>query len=118
MLIVGELINTSRSKIREAAEVRDILAICDVARKQEEAGASYLDINCGTFVEKECEIMKWLVKTVRPVVSLPLCIDSPNPEALRVGLELCGDKPMINSTTFETPVSMTLFRWQLSSEQS
>ncbi|AFV03044.1 MULTISPECIES: methyltetrahydrofolate--corrinoid methyltransferase [unclassified Dehalobacter] len=103
MLIVGELINTSRSKIREAAEVRDILAICDVARKQEEAGASYLDINCGTFVEKECEIMKWLVKTVRPVVSLPLCIDSPNPEALRVGLELCGDKPMINSTTFETP---------------
>lgn len=33
---------------------------------------------------------------------MPLCIDSPNPEAIKVGLELCNKKPMINSISAET----------------
>lgn len=33
---------------------------------------------------------------------MPLCIDSPNPEGIKVGLELCNKKPMINSISAET----------------
>lgn len=102
MFVVGELINTSRKAIREAVEKRDAGYIQKIAKAQEESGAHYLDINCGTMVGEEVEIMEWLVKLVQEVTQLPLCIDSPSPEVLAAGLELVKARnPMINSITAE-----------------
>lgn len=104
MLLIGELINTSRKAIREAVEARNSEYIQRVAKEQEEAGAHYLDINCGNMVGQEIEIMKWLVETVQQVTAMPLCIDSPDAAALKTGLSLLkpGYKPMINSISAET----------------
>ena len=103
MLIVGELINTSRKAIKEAVEKKDAGYIKDIARKQAEAGAHYIDVNCGTLVHNEPEVMAWLVGLVREAVDLPLCIDSPNPAALEAGLELAAERgqPMVNSISAE-----------------
>ncbi|HHX50989.1 MAG TPA: methyltetrahydrofolate cobalamin methyltransferase [Clostridia bacterium] len=102
MLIVGELINTSRKAIKPAVEERDGVFIQDIAQKQVEAGAHYVDVNCGTMVFNEPETMAWLVETVQAGVSAPLCLDSPNPQALEVGLSLVKNgQPMINSITAE-----------------
>lgn len=102
MLIVGELINTSRKAIQPAVETRDAEFIQAVAKKQAEAGADYIDVNCGTQVFDEVEVMEWLVSTIQEVVDKPLCIDSPNPLALAKGLELAKTaKPMVNSITAE-----------------
>lgn len=102
MLIVGELINTSRKAIREAVEARDAEYIQKIALAEAEAGADYLDVNCGTMVFNEVETMEWLVNTVQAVVDKPLCIDSPNPKALAMGLSLAKyGQPMINSITAE-----------------
>ena len=77
MLIVGELINTSRKAIKEAVEAKDAAYIQKIAREQADAGADYIDINCGTQFGKEIETMEWLVETVTEVVQdKPLCIDS------------------------------------------
>jgi 5-methyltetrahydrofolate--homocysteine methyltransferase len=103
VLIVGELINSSRNRVREAVDAKDSDAICGIAVAQEKAGASCLDINCGTLMEKEKETMEWIIKTIQPVVTIPFCLDSPDPQVLRAGLEICGANAMINSTTFETP---------------
>lgn len=102
MLIVGELINTSRKAIKPAVENRDAAFIQDLAKKQVAAGANYVDVNCGTMVFNEEETMAWLVETVQAAVSAPLCLDSPNAKALEVGLSLIkGGQPMINSITAE-----------------
>ncbi len=103
MLIIGELINTSRKAIREAVEARNAGYIQEVARQQADAGADYLDVNCGNMVGQELEIMQWLVETIQQAVDTPLCIDSPDEGALRVGLSLLkpGYKPMINSISAE-----------------
>ncbi|MCL6479028.1 MAG: methyltetrahydrofolate cobalamin methyltransferase [Peptococcaceae bacterium] len=102
MLVVGELINTSRKAIREAVEKRDAGYIQKVARLQAEGGAHYLDINCGTMVNEEVPIMEWLVNTVQEVSSLPLCIDSPSADALEAGLRLVkAPLPLINSISAE-----------------
>lgn len=104
MLIIGELINTSRKLIREAVEKKDGEYIKQIAKAQEEAGATYIDVNCGTCIETEVETMEWLVDNILKVTSLPLCIDSPNPLALQAGLKKAANgKSMINSITFETP---------------
>ena len=102
MLIVGELINTSRKAIKPAVETRDAAFIKDMAQKQVDAGAGYVDVNCGTMVFNEEETMAWLVETVQSQVSAPLCLDSPNPKALEAGLSLVKNgQPMINSITAE-----------------
>ena len=102
MLVIGELINTSRKAIREAVEKRDGKAIQEVARQQVEAGAHYLDVNCGTMIGEEIECMQWLVNTIQEVTDSPLCIDSPDEAALLAGLRLVKTaKPMINSITAE-----------------
>lgn len=102
MLIVGELINTSRKPIKPAVENRDAAFIKELAQRQVDAGADYVDVNCGTMVFNEEETMAWLVETVQEQVAVPLCIDTPNPKALEVALSLIKHgQPMINSITAE-----------------
>ncbi|CAA7603426.1 Pterin-binding domain protein [Acididesulfobacillus acetoxydans] len=102
MLIVGELINTSRKAIAEAVDNKDAEYIKKIAQEQVDSGANYLDVNCGTQVFNEVESMEWLVNAIQELVQIPLCIDSPNPKALAAGLALCKyGQPMINSITDE-----------------
>ncbi|MCK8817612.1 methyltetrahydrofolate cobalamin methyltransferase [Natroniella sulfidigena] len=104
MIIIGELINTSRDGVEPAVKERDKEFIQNLAKKQEEAGADFIDVNCGTLIQEEPEALEWLVETVQEVVGVPLCIDSPNPEALKQGLEAYHhDTPaIINSITAES----------------
>ncbi len=101
MLIVGELINTSRKAVKTAVDTGDAAAIQEIARNEAEAGAHYIDVNCGTMISKEEQMMEWLVKVVQErVTDTPLCIDSPNCRALQAGLKLHRNgQPMINSIT-------------------
>ena len=102
MLIIGELINTSRKAVKPAVEQRDTAFIQDLALKQVKSGAHYVDINCGTMVHDEVETMEWLVRTVQEVVSAPVCIDTPRTEAMESGLAAVKNgQPMVNSITAE-----------------
>ena len=101
MIIVGEKINTSRKSIEEAVEKRDAAFITKVAREQAEAGAHYIDVNAGTFLEQEVDCLCWLVETVQGELGLPLCLDSPNPKALSEALKCHKGEAMINSISLE-----------------
>lgn len=102
MIIVGELINTSRKAIEHAVKQGDTLFIQSIVRKQAEAGADYIDVNAGTFVEKEIDLLPWLVETVQAAVDLPLCLDSPDPAVLEKAMAVHKGVPMINSISLET----------------
>lgn len=117
MLIVGELINTSRKAVRAAVETRNREAIEKLAGDQEKNGAQYLDVNCGNLLHEEQAAMEWLVETIQNKTRLPLCIDSPNPHVLEAGLSLARyGQPMVNSITAEekrfTWVSSLLLRYR------
>lgn len=102
MVIVGELINTSRQAVKQAVDEKDAVSIQRLAEEQVEAGATYVDINCGTLIENEEETLQWLVETVQSVVDAPLCIDTPNPAAMKAGLAICKNgQTMINSISAE-----------------
>ena len=102
MLLVGELINTSRKKIAGAVERRDVKYIQRVAVRQYESGAGYIDVNCGTLLEREVEVLPWLVEVVQDAVEVPVCIDSPRAEAIEAALKAHRyGTPMINSVTAE-----------------
>jgi 5-methyltetrahydrofolate--homocysteine methyltransferase len=102
MLIVGELINASRKQIREAIEAEDFDAIAGLAAAQREAGADYIDVNAGVFVDREPELLVRLVETVQQACDAPCCLDSPNPAAIEAALKVHkGPPPMINSISLE-----------------
>lgn len=101
MIIVGELINASRKSIRDAIEMRDERHIRKIARQQYEAGANYIDVNAGVFVDTEPACMEWLVRTVQSEVDAPCCIDSPDPETIERALALHKGIPMLNSISLE-----------------
>jgi cobalamin-dependent methionine synthase I len=101
MIIIGEKINTSRRSIHQAVERRDAPYIAKVAREQVEAGAHFVDVNAGTFLDREVECLRWLVETVQNEVDQPLCLDSPNPTALSEAMKSHRGEPMINSISLE-----------------
>jgi len=100
MFIVGERINATRKRVGEAVLRQDADLIQREALRQVEAGADMLDVN-GGIDARDAEFLPWLVQVVQDAVDVPLCLDSPNPEALRRALPLCKQQPMINSITDE-----------------
>lgn len=102
MIIIGEKINTSLKGVSEAVESTNTEYIIQLAHQQVDAGAHYIDVNAGTFVEKEVEYLPWLVQTVQGSINLPLCLDSPNPEAISRAMEVHRGEPLINSISLET----------------
>jgi 5-methyltetrahydrofolate--homocysteine methyltransferase len=91
----------------DAARAAGVDYLETLARKQEAAGANYLDINVDEFstdVEERVRFMKWTVDVVQSAVAIPVSIDSSNPDILRAGLEAADKsrgKPMVNSVSLE-----------------
>ncbi len=102
ILVVGEKINTSRKEVREAVEKKDGAFIRALARRQVEAGADYIDVNCGTFVDEEAEYLSWMVKEVQDELKgKPLCIDSPSSVAVEAALKVHQGQALLNSISGE-----------------
>jgi len=101
MLIIGEKLNGTLKKTAAAIAARDADFVQDLARKQVEAGANYLDVNAGTESGQEANDLVWLVETVQAAVDIPLCLDSANPIALKSGMECVRQTPMVNSISGE-----------------
>jgi cobalamin-dependent methionine synthase I len=101
MRIIGEKINGTRQRVAQAIEERDPAFIQDLAVKQAEAGAAWLDVNAGTRRSKEPDDLIWLVETIQFIVDVPLCLDSANPQALAAAIQVVERTPMINSISGE-----------------
>lgn len=101
MLIVGELINSTRKRIHPLLQARQGPAIVDLARRQVEAGAHLVDVNCATLMDDETECLGWAIRTIQDALDVRISIDSPNPRALRRGLETHRGKALLNSITLE-----------------
>lgn len=101
LTIIGERINSTRTSIARAIEQGDAAYVQQEARIQREAGADFVDVNAGVFIEREIDYLPWLVRTVQSAVDTPLSLDTPNPEALKAALKEHRGAALINSITLE-----------------
>ena len=101
MIIIGELINTSRKSIAAMVKEQDQTGIQKVACDQSANGAKYIDVNAGTFMDSEAERLKWLITTVQSKTDCSCCIDSPNPSAIEAALSVHKGEAMTNSISLE-----------------
>jgi 5-methyltetrahydrofolate corrinoid/iron sulfur protein methyltransferase len=99
--IIGEKINGTRKSVGAAVVERNSDFIKDLAKRQAEAGSTWIDVNAGTSPEREPDDLVWLVETVQLAVDIPLCIDTPNPRALAAALPHAIKIPLVNSISME-----------------
>ena len=101
MFVIGERINGMFTDVKKAIQAQDPAPIRELAERQVAAGANAMDINVGPATTDKLGAMQWLVEVAREAVDVPLCIDTPNAQVMRVGLEAAEGHAIINSTTGE-----------------
>lgn len=103
--VIGERINpTGKKRFQQALLEDDLDYILDVAVQQEDAGADILDVNVGYPGVNEAAMLPRVVKKLQSAVSLPLQLDSSNPDALEAGLRVYNGKAAVNSVNGERDV--------------
>ncbi len=100
--IIGEAINPTGKKVlqKELREGRTSF-IRHLAREQEKAGASLLDVNVGTAGIDEIKTLKSVINMLAVNSSLPLVIDSSQVEAIEAALRVYPGRALINSISGE-----------------
>jgi len=101
VIVLGELINSTRKSVQKALAEKDEATIRRLAREQVETGADILDINTATSMEKEIDDMKWVIGLIYDEVGedVRIAIDTPNSKAMAAGLKFLKAKarPLLNS---------------------
>ncbi len=103
MIVIGENINASIKEVGNAIVERNEPFIRDLARRQKEGGADYLEVNSGLriYPEEEAEDLEWLVPIVQEETGLPVCIDSAYPLVHRAVLKRHQGQAILNSINGE-----------------
>ena len=102
VLGIGERTNANGSKaFRDAMLAEDWNACVEIAREQIRDGAHVLDL-CIDYVGRDgVGDMQELAARLATASTLPIMLDSTEPEVIRAGLELLGGRAIVNSVNFE-----------------
>jgi 5-methyltetrahydrofolate--homocysteine methyltransferase len=74
--------------------------IRNLAKKQAEAGAAFIDV-CASVPEGELETLHWLIDLVQEATDTPVSIDSPSAEICAQAIPFCKKPGLINSVSGE-----------------
>jgi cobalamin-dependent methionine synthase I len=102
-LVVGELINSARSRVAQAIARRDEAHVRTLARRQHDAGADVIDLNAGQSMKRELEDLLWLIDVVEDELGSDarLAIDTSDPHVMEKAIAKCAASPMMNSISNE-----------------
>ncbi|MFI8965374.1 methionine synthase [Streptomyces sp. NPDC053493] len=101
-LAIGERTNANGSKkFREAMLAGDWQACVEIARDQIREGAHLLDL-CVDYVGRDgVADMREIAGPLATASTLPIVLDSTEPDVLRAGLEKLGGRAVLNSVNYE-----------------
>ena len=100
MIIIAEKLNGSIPSCAKAIAARDELYIKDMAKRQADAGADFIDC-CASVKENERETLKWMIDAIQSVTDCPISIDSPDVPAIIDSMHLCNKPGLFNSVSAE-----------------
>jgi len=112
--IIGERINPGFKSTRALFETEDLAGIQALAVKQQEAGASWLNVNIGARALTDTAFMARVIAAIQEAVAIPLSFDFPSAAVQAVCLGAydrvrAGGPPIVNSITEHRWDLMTLY---------
>ncbi len=97
-VLIGERINpTGKKRFRQALAEHDMGYILGEGVAEEKAGVHVLDVNVGTPGIDEAAMLEETVRELQAVCSVPLQLDTSDPDAMERALRVYNGKAMINS---------------------
>lgn len=109
MIIIGEKLNGSIPSVAKAIAEKDADLIRERARKQAEAGATFLDVCASVEEAEEVETLKWMIDLVQEVTDTPICVDSPSARSCVAAIPFCKRPGLVNSVSLEGDKIDTIF---------
>ncbi|HHT16279.1 MAG TPA: methyltetrahydrofolate cobalamin methyltransferase [Papillibacter sp.] len=100
MIIIAEKLNGSIPSCAKAIAERDADYIRDLAKRQAEAGADFIDV-CASVKENEAETLKWMIDLVQEVTDTPIAVDSPDVNVCLEAMKFCKRPGLFNSVSGE-----------------
>jgi 5-methyltetrahydrofolate corrinoid/iron sulfur protein methyltransferase len=101
LIAAADNLNVLHPVVAKALVSLDPHPLQEMARRIEQTGVQLLDINPGYLAPRHLDRMAFMVDAVQEVTGGRLILDSPNARALARGLEVCGQKPILNACTLE-----------------
>ncbi|MHC4499592.1 MAG: dihydropteroate synthase [Planctomycetota bacterium] len=100
MILIAERINGMFTDVKQAIADKNKQVIQNLAKKQTEAGATYLDVNVGTAAADQEGAIQWLVEAIQETCSTPLSLDSQKPDVIAGALKAVNPENgvILNST--------------------
>ena len=108
MIIIGEKINGAIPSVAKAISERNSDWIRDLAVRQTEGGAEYIDV-CSSVADKDVETLHWLIDLVQEVSDVKICIDSPSAKHIVEAIPFCRKPGLLNSVSMEGDKIETVF---------
>jgi 5-methyltetrahydrofolate--homocysteine methyltransferase len=109
MIIIGEKINGSIPSMAKAIAEKNEAHIQDLARKQAEAGANFIDVCASVEESVELETLKWMIDLVQDATDVPISIDSPSANICAAAIPFCKKPGLVNSVSMEGNKVDTVF---------
>lgn len=100
--LIGERANANGSKaFRELLLADDLEGMLAVAKEQEDTGAHFIDVCVAYAGRNEKEDMRKFMLLLNKTLTVPVVIDSTEPDVVETALKTYAGKPIINSINFE-----------------
>ncbi|MDR0561282.1 MAG: methyltetrahydrofolate cobalamin methyltransferase [Spirochaetaceae bacterium] len=101
MIIIGEKINGSIPSVAQGIAEKNERLIRDLAKRQADAGAAFIDVCASVAPEAELDTLHWLIDLVQDVTDTPIAIDSPSAKTCAEAIRFCKKPGLINSVSME-----------------
>jgi 5-methyltetrahydrofolate--homocysteine methyltransferase len=101
MIIIGEKINGSIPSMAKAIAEKNEDHIRNIAKKQADAGATFIDVCASVDPAIELETLHWLIDLVQSATDTPIAIDSPNSKTCADAIPFAKKPGLINSVSME-----------------
>lgn len=109
MIIIGEKLNGTIKTVAQAIKSRDSGFVRDLATRQLDSRADYIDI-CSGVPEQDAEVLLWMIDLIQADhPDVRFSIDSPNPDTILTCMEKCKNPGIINSVSLENGKTEKLF---------
>jgi 5-methyltetrahydrofolate--homocysteine methyltransferase len=93
----------------KAIAAKDAAYIRELAKKQADAGAAFIDVCASVPEAEELATLKWMIDTVQGVTDTPIAIDSPSANICVQAIKFCKKPGLINSVSMEGNKVDTVF---------
>jgi len=108
-VIIGERLNSSSARVKDLFNRRDTDAVRELAKRQLDAGAKYIDVNASMLMDEEIPTIRWVADIVLNELGGKISVDSADQKVLITLAEEFRERAVLNSVACDEDILREVF---------